>query len=80
MATVTLKNVPDELYERLKKRAAEHRRSINREAIVCLERALAAPRRDPALTLERIRAMRRRMPGIYVTDEDLGAAINQGRP
>jgi len=31
MATVTVKGIPDQLYKRLKKRAAENRRSINSE-------------------------------------------------
>ncbi len=36
MATLTLKNVPDDLYRRLKEQAAAHRRSLNQEAIECL--------------------------------------------
>jgi len=40
MATVTLKNIPDELYERLKATAQAHRRSINSELIHCLETVL----------------------------------------
>lgn len=40
MATITLKNVPDDLYDQLKRSADRHRRSINREAILCLEQAL----------------------------------------
>jgi antitoxin FitA len=46
--TITLKNIPDELYDRLKAAAKAHRRSINSEAIVCLEGALATPRRITA--------------------------------
>ena len=38
--TLTLKNIPDEVYERLRISAATHRRSMNSEAIVCLESAL----------------------------------------
>lgn len=40
MATLTIKSLPDELYERLRDQARLYRRSINSEAIVCLERAL----------------------------------------
>ncbi len=39
--TLTLKNIPDEVYERLKASAEKHRRSLNSEAIVCLESVLA---------------------------------------
>ena len=37
MATLTIKGLPDALYRRLKKHAAEERRSINSQVIVCLE-------------------------------------------
>lgn len=47
MATLTIKNLPDELYARLKAQARHHRRSINSEAIVCLERILQAAPLDP---------------------------------
>ena len=40
MATITLKNIPDEIYSQLKKTAQRHRRSLNSEIIVCLERSL----------------------------------------
>ena len=41
MATLTIKNLPDSLYRRLKEKAAEHRRSLNSEAILAVERAVA---------------------------------------
>jgi plasmid stability protein len=40
MPTLVLRNVPDELYNRLKETAAEHRRSMTQEAIVSLRLAL----------------------------------------
>ena len=51
MPTLTIKNVPDALYRRLKKRAAEHRCSLNSEIIACLERAIAAETVHVATTL-----------------------------
>ena len=47
MATLTIKNVPEKLHQRLKESAAQHRRSINSEAISCLEKVLGAHRVDP---------------------------------
>ncbi|MDH3525420.1 MAG: Arc family DNA-binding protein, partial [Acidobacteriota bacterium] len=38
--TLTVKNLPQETYERLKGSAKAHRRSLNSELIVCIERAL----------------------------------------
>jgi plasmid stability protein len=40
MPTLVLRNVPDDLYQRLKETAAEHRRSMTQEAIVSLRTAL----------------------------------------
>ena len=42
MATLTLRNVPDDLVARLKARARRHRRSLNNETIAALELADAA--------------------------------------
>lgn len=51
MATLTIKNLPEELHEKLKERARRHRRSMNNEAIVCLEQVLLPHRRRDAETL-----------------------------
>jgi plasmid stability protein len=77
---MTLKNVPDELYQRLKDSADRHRRSLNSEAIVCLERALQSERVDPQTLLSRARALRDRTPELFVTDAELRAARDEGRP
>lgn len=42
MATLTLRNVPDDLVARLKARAKRHRRSLNNETIAALELADAS--------------------------------------
>ena len=80
MATITLKNVPDDLYAKLKKSAAIHRRSINGEAITRLQLALATEPRDPKAILAELEAFRKSLGNIYVTDEDLNAAKRWGRP
>lgn len=79
MATLTIKNVPEELYGRLKRSAVQNRRSLNSEVIVCLEKVLGSTPIDPNILLERIRAHRKTIPGIFVTDEFLRAAKNEGR-
>jgi plasmid stability protein len=40
MATITLKDVPEELRLSLKKRAERNRRSLNQELLYCLERII----------------------------------------
>jgi antitoxin FitA len=79
MATMTLKNVPEELYEQLKRSAERHRRSLNREAIVCLERALQSER-SPEASLSRAIDLRSRAANLFVTDTDLRTAREEGRP
>ena len=80
MATLTMRNIPEGLYARLKQSATQHRRSVNSEAIACLERALLSTRIDPEEFLARARALRERTPDLYVTADDLRKAKNEGRP
>ena len=40
MAILQVRNIPEPVYARLKERAAEHRRSVTKEAILLLEGAL----------------------------------------
>jgi antitoxin FitA len=39
MPTITLKNIPEDLHRKLKKRAEEHHRSLNKEIIATLKSA-----------------------------------------
>jgi len=81
MATLTLKNFPDALYAELKTRAAQHRRSLNQQAILCLEQALATTP-SPEVVARRLadlKKSRSRLTGIYLTDEDIAAARSAGR-
>lgn len=80
MATMTLKNVPDELYRRLHARAERHGRSIDSEAIDCLERVLRSERVDPEALLARASQVRERAGNLFVTDDDLRIARDEGRP
>jgi len=80
MASITLKNIPDDLHERLKAAARAHHRSINSELIHCLEVVLK-PR--PVSAEERLERMRRARPDIPpsgVSSEEIQEAIEQGRP
>ena len=54
--TLTLKNIPDALYERLKASAVLNRRSLNSEAIVHLESVFLPTRLAPTERLARARA------------------------
>jgi plasmid stability protein len=78
--TLTLKNVPDEVYERLKAAAGTHRRSLNSEAIVCLESVLLPGRMDPSERLARARALRAALPKTKFKVRDIDALKREGRP
>lgn len=80
MATLTIKNIPEELRARLRESASEHRRSMNSEAISCLESVLVGSQVDPHEFLAQVRALRGRMPRLRITDKGLHAARNKGRP
>jgi len=71
--TVTLKNIPDDLYERLKAAASRHRRSLNGEAIVCLESVLNPAKISVAERLERIGRLHDELAGREFIAEDIDA-------
>jgi hypothetical protein len=52
--TITLKNVPPILHRTLKKQAKLHKRSLNQEAITCLETTLGLAKTDRQALHERI--------------------------
>jgi len=78
--TLTLKNIPDAVYERLKTAAAMHRRSLNSEAIVCLEAVLLPTKLAPSERLARARELRAALPKQNILAEDIDATKRDGRP
>ena len=71
--TLTLKNVPDVVYERLKASAELHRRSMNSEAIVCLETVLVPTRVSSAERLARARELRSALKPARFSARDIDA-------
>jgi plasmid stability protein len=61
MATLHVRNVPDDVYEALRARAEREGRSMSAEAIVILRRTLLR-RRDPDELIAELRARRERAP------------------
>jgi len=78
--TLTLKNIPDAVYARLKASALIHRRSLNSEAIVCLERVLLETRLAPENRLERARELRETLTPTRFSARDIDALKKIGRP
>lgn len=77
--TLTLKNIPVEVYERLKASAETHRRSLNSEAIVCLESVLLPKRMTASERLARARALRAALPDSKFQAKDISAYKEEER-
>jgi plasmid stability protein len=79
MPNLTLKDVPPDLHARLRARAEQHHRSLNREAIACLEAAVLAERVDVKELLAKAAAARRRVrPGM--SPSTIRRLVRTGRP
>jgi plasmid stability protein len=80
MATLTVKNIPQPIVERLKQQAMLHRRSLNLEVIACLEAAVESSPVDPEALVARVRALRVRPRSVRLTDRLLTRLKDAGRP
>ena len=80
MATITIKNIPDDLYEQLKDVAEANRRSINSEVIICIERRLATHKPNPNDIEQKARRLRKITAAHPLSEQILDEAINAGRP
>ena len=78
--TLTLKNIPDIVYNRLKLSAQAHRRSMNSEALVCLEAVLLPAKVTPAERLARARELRSDLPKGKFRARDIDELKREGRP
>ena len=79
MATLTIRNLPDEIYAELAKRAKQNRRSINNEAIIQLERYVNRESGDIEQTFLRLKKLREKEPKLFTTKEEIDRAKNEGR-
>jgi antitoxin FitA len=77
--TMTLKGIPDEVYAQLRTSAEANRRSLNSEAIACLESTLL-PKKVTALEhVARAREVRLAMKGKAFRPEDIDQFKRVGR-
>jgi len=78
MPTLTIKNIPQELYEALRQSAAETRRSLSNEILFRPEASMGKRGVDPQEVLERIRALRAKTSP--TTAEEINRAKATRRP
>ena len=77
--TLTLKNIPDELYDRLKASAEAHRRSLNSEVLVCLETVLLPQRVSASDRVARARSLRQALQAGAFNADDISRLRDAGR-
>ncbi len=76
---ITIRDIPDEVYEKLKKQAELHRRSINSEVIYYLKQMVRSRRPDPEQVIARAKKLKQQAKG-SLTLLEIQQAIDQGRP
>jgi hypothetical protein len=80
MANLTIRGIPEDVYEALKKSAESNRRSINNEVIVLIERAMKKRERDVQRILAEARELRKYTADSPVSDKEFTRMKNTGRP
>jgi len=80
MTTVTIKNIPEDIYEKIKLQAKANRRSVNSEIISIFEHAVQ--KRTPIDVheiLERARKVRELTANYTITNEEVDRWKKEGR-
>jgi plasmid stability protein len=83
MASLHLQNVPSHLYATLRARAERQGRSVEEEAVACLDTAVGLRPRskdDAKRVLQELDRFRGSLSGIYITEEQLRQMKDEGRP
>lgn len=77
--SITLKNIPDDIYASLRSAAEAHHRSLNSEVIACLERVLMPTKITNEVHLTKARHIRNELEGKKFKVADIEKAIDRGR-
>lgn len=80
MPSITVRGIPDELYDDLKRAAEASHRSLNGEILARLEETFRARRIPVEEELRQLRDIRRRIGWVGLTDEEIDEAKRKGRP
>lgn len=76
---ITIRDIPDEIYEKIKQQADLHHRSINSEVIVYLKKIVQSHRRDPDQIIARAKKLKQKANGA-LSIKQIQEGIDQGRP
>jgi len=72
--TITLKNIPDSIYQTLKKSAGKNHRSLNSEVIAIIENAFLSRKLNPEDFLVSARNLREKTKAFHLTEDFLNQA------
>ena len=79
MPAITVKNIPETLYENLKFAAQVHHRSINSEIIACLEKELMQEKIPTEKRIQNARELRMKFKAKIADVDDIQSSIDKGR-
>lgn len=79
MPSITVKNIPEDIYDRVREQAKAHHRSINSEIIACLEQTVKSQQVSTDDILQEARRLRKKAK-VSLSSEEIESAINEGRP
>lgn len=79
MSSITIKDIPDQLLNRVRERAAADRRSINKEFIQLVETALRGEQAAPVFQeqIEQQTALWSELAGKWASDDDAAAEVRE---
>ena len=80
MVSITVRNIPADVYEDLKEAAGANRRSVNSEIVVIIENAMRSSKVVPEEFLARARLLREKTQDYRITDQEFRQAKRAGRP
>ena len=80
MPSLTVKGLPEDVIESLRRSAQRNRRSLNSEILYRLEQSVQHRVAEPEAILARIRELRARRPLPELTDDELRRMKDEGRP
>jgi hypothetical protein len=80
MATIQIREFPDELYNALKEEAKQHRRSLTQQAIIAIEKGLDYAQQNKERRKQLFENLTSGSPEVNrVTDSDIVSWVREGR-
>jgi hypothetical protein len=80
MPAITIKNIPSDLYEQIRKSALMNYRSINGEILYRLHHSLGHKPIEPDILIQRITNLQKKIKLPKLTTDLLDKAKTEGRP